>query len=196
LVIYPSRYMEEWCRRYYPNTAPYLILPNAMVGETRRFKPVERSRRTIKKVVFFGRIELRKGIDVFLDAIEGVLRAGRSDFEVIFLGRFGESVTQAQLERRISSWECTTTVLTNYGNTDAIDLLRSEECLAVIPSRIDNVPFTIYECLENGHRQGRCGGLHREDIGRAYERDFLRFSQLRPGSGRHRSSGGARAIDV
>jgi glycosyltransferase involved in cell wall biosynthesis len=150
LVVYPSRYMEEWCRRYYPNGAPYVLVPNAMTGETRRFKSVERALKTIRKVVFFGRIELRKGADVFLTAIEGVLRAGKSDFEVLFLGRFGESITREQLERRIASWECRTTIISDYANNDAIDLLRNEDCLVVVPSRTDNVPFTVYECLENG----------------------------------------------
>jgi glycosyltransferase involved in cell wall biosynthesis len=150
LVVYPSRYIRDWCRRHFPSTAPYVFVPNAMTGETRRFGPVKRARRAVRKVVFFGRIELRKGIDVFLEAIEGVLRAGKSDFEVIFLGRFGESVTKEQLELRIASWACQATIISDHGNADAIDLLRSEECLVVVPSRTDNVPFTVYECLENG----------------------------------------------
>ena len=48
--------------------------------------------RDVEEVVFFGRLEPRKGVDVFCDAIDRLLDR-RADFSVTFLGsasRFGD----------------------------------------------------------------------------------------------------------
>jgi hypothetical protein len=111
---------------------------------------VPTTERPVEKIVFFGRIELRKGLDRFLSAIEIVLAGGYSDFEVIFLGSLGQNLSEAELSARIERWTCKTRLLVNYTSHDAVDLLRTENCLAVIPSRVDNSPYTVYECLENG----------------------------------------------
>ncbi|MGH6924783.1 MAG: glycosyltransferase, partial [Propylenella sp.] len=68
---------------------------------------------------------------------------------VVLLGR-AEGEMAGQLTARIANWACKTTHVANYASHDAVDLLRTEDCLAVLPSRADNLPYTVYECLENG----------------------------------------------
>ena len=150
VLVFPSAYMMRWCKRHFPSPAPHLVIPNSLTGESRRFGRVPAGRRPVEKIVFFGRLELRKGIDRFLSAIELVLENGLSDFEVIFLGSLGQKLSEAELARRIEHWTCKTRLLLNYTTHEAVDLLRTDNCLAVMPSRVDNSPYTVYECLENG----------------------------------------------
>jgi glycosyltransferase involved in cell wall biosynthesis len=149
VVACPNDYMMEWSRKYHPSDAPHVLLPNVLPGESMRFK-APRERRQVKKIIFFGRIEVRKGIDAFLEAIELLLKTGRHDFEVVLLGRVGESMSLTDLYRRTAAWNCRSRVISNYSNHEAIDFLRREECIVVMPSRVDNSPFAICECLENG----------------------------------------------
>ena len=102
------------------------------------------------KVVFFGRIEQRKGLDWFLSAIETVLAEGQRSFEVVFLGTLGHTISLAELAQRTAHWLCRVLVLTEHTSHEAVEYLRTEDCLAVLLSRADNSPYTVYECLESG----------------------------------------------
>ena len=150
VLVSPSRYMKEWCERHFPSPAPHLLIPNSLSGESRRFGRWPSARRAVAKVVFFGRLEQRKGLDWFLSAIEAVLAEGLSAFEVIFLGSPGSDSTLADLAQRTARWPCRVAVLTSHTSHEAVEYLRTESCLVVIPSRVDNSPYTVYECLENG----------------------------------------------
>ncbi len=149
VLVCPSDYIAEWCRNRYTIPAPPIIIPNSLTGEGRRFGRGQREPRPIEKIVFFGRIEIRKGIDRFLAAIDRVLEQGLSDFEAVFLGSFVSYYPYSELKRRMERWPCQTRILANYTSHDAIDLLRTENCIAVMPSRLDNSPYCVFECLDN-----------------------------------------------
>lgn len=148
-VVCPSEYIAEWCRNWYAMRAAPIVVPNSMTGETRRFGRGRMGPRPIERIVFFGRIELRKGIDRFLAAIDRVLADGLSDFEVVFMGSFAGYYPSSELTRRTQDWPCRTRILSNYTSHDAIDFLRTENCIAVMPSRLDNSPYCVFECLDN-----------------------------------------------
>ena len=148
-VISPSAYMAKWCNGRYTRLARQTVIPNSLAGEARCFGRRPTGLRSIDKIVFFGRIEVRKGIDRFLAAIENVLARGARGFEVVFLGSFAPSFSALELTRKTEGWPCSTQVLANYTSHEAIDLLRAKGCIAVLPSRADNSPYTVYECLEN-----------------------------------------------
>jgi glycosyltransferase involved in cell wall biosynthesis len=64
--------------------APY-VLPQGLLSE----KPAPRpGRNEIREIVFFGRLEIRKGLKLFCDALDELCadRANRK-FEVTFLGK-------------------------------------------------------------------------------------------------------------
>jgi len=150
LVVCPTAYIREWLREHYSADSKYVVIPNSLTAEARRFVVAPKARRTVKALVFFGRIEIRKGIDRFLEAVASVIRQGVTDFEVVFLGGFGESFTKEDLQQRIAGWPVRIRIITNYDSNGAVHFLRNTECLAVVPSRLDNLPYTVFECLENG----------------------------------------------
>ena len=114
----------------------------------------------VNEIVFFGRLEYRKGLDIFLDAVDALQARRRLPGPPpVPLPRFtllGKSspAASSQLRRRIqllsslSHWS----VLTNYSAAEATAYLTQPYSgrLAVMPSRTDNSPYTVQEALVHG----------------------------------------------
>ena len=122
--------------------------------------PDESLRATLPpEIVFFGRLETRKGLELFVDAVRELDPA----LAVTFLGKEGvvsrrvpavSLVKQRLRGRRIA-------FLTDLDQAQAIDYLLSGNKLAVIPSLTDNLPNTVIECAVNGIPMiaSRVGGI-------------------------------------
>jgi len=150
-VVSPSRYMLDWlgeAGQSLPDSAH--VLPNLLFGETRGFAAPSGEKQPIEEFVFFGRIEIRKGIDIFQAAIEKLVATGHGNFAVTLLGRAASAATLDEIRMAASRWPVRFRHIENLGNADAIRYLREGRRLAVMPSRVDNLPYTVYECLDNG----------------------------------------------
>jgi len=155
----------EWCERYAFERADLQFSPSQyMVGNTREAGwnvrddvvvaypfPGPESRMAaqgadLREVAFFGRLERRKGLDIFLDALEEL----PSGVPVLFLGRDtrvdGRSAKQIIRERlgdrphRIED---------ELDRQAALAELRSGDKLAVIASLSETFGFTVAECIAN-----------------------------------------------
>jgi glycosyltransferase involved in cell wall biosynthesis len=151
VVKAPSRYILDKYRSYgwaVPQSS--FALPNILssgkvtVGEPRRVK--------FKELVFFGRLEDRKGLWLFCRALDR-LKYKLTDHLVTFLGRSifeDKRLTAEILLRRSAAWPFPIRLLTNYDRDQAIQYLKGDGRLALILSLEDNCPSTILECLEEG----------------------------------------------
>jgi O-antigen biosynthesis protein len=156
VVTSPSQYLLNWMQqngwelpeRTY--VAPY-ILPQGLLSE----KPAPRpGRNEIHEIVFFGRLEIRKGLKLFCDALDE-LCADRADrkFEVTFLGKetqlYGRS-SIGYISDRSKAWSVPWHIVSNKYQSAAIEYLRGAGRLAVISSLADNYPNTVLECVGAG----------------------------------------------
>ncbi|MGA7054404.1 MAG: glycosyltransferase, partial [Mycobacterium sp.] len=153
VLVSPSQYLLEWMERNgweLPRqtfVAPYLrphgtILTNA---------DAPRGNRAIREIVFFGRLELRKGLKLFCDAIDYLCADGANpDFEVSFLGKetqiYGRS-SIGYISDRSKKWTVPWRLISNKFQAGAIEYLQGAGRLAVIPSLGDNFPNTVLECV-------------------------------------------------
>jgi len=141
----PSRYMLDYVQRQgwqvkdavvaYPFPDP--ILP-----------PRRTDLEAPSEVVFFGRLEIRKGLDLFLDAAQDL----PSGVGVTFLGRDtclpgGESAT-AYIRRRMGGRSCS--IRTDLFRDEALKYLAGAGRLAVIASLSETFGFMVAECAVNG----------------------------------------------
>jgi O-antigen biosynthesis protein len=153
IVVSPSQYLLEWMgqngwelpRQTF--VAPY-IRPDA-AKFSNLGAPGEK--REIREIVFFGRLELRKGLRLFCDAIDSLCANGASpDFEVSFLGKetqlYGRS-SIGYISDRSKKWSAPWRVISNKYQATAIEYLRGPSRLAVIASLGDNFPNTVLECV-------------------------------------------------
>ena len=103
----------------------------------------------LEEVVFFGRLEPRKGLVLFIDAIGRLVRRGRAPRRVTFLGKPSSIFDGLGYLRRASKrWPLEVRVLTDHGSAEAVGYLSQPGRLAVIPSLLENASIAVTECLQ------------------------------------------------
>ncbi len=154
----PSRYMLDYARSiHWKVRADALVLPNPfpkpLLDRQDEFGP------EAPEIVFFGRLEARKGLEVFVEA------ANRLDprIPLRFVGKNGRlpnggpasEYIKAELKGREVS------LLTNLNWEQALTYLSKGNRVAVIPSLADNLPYVVIECAVNGipFLASRVGGI-------------------------------------
>lgn len=155
VVISPSQYLLGWMQkngwelpeRTY--VAPY-IRPYGDLFEN----PAPLTKREIHEIVFFGRLEIRKGLKVLCDAIDELcVDSATPRFEVTFLGKetamYGRS-SIGYISDRSKKWPINWRIVANKYQAGAIEYLRGKGRLAVISSLADNFPNTVLECVGAG----------------------------------------------
>ena len=148
-VIHPSCYMQNWVAENMGQPRQELVVPNALPGHARCFGTAERGRSRIDEVVFFGRVEPRKGWTEFVQALELVRARGISVAKVTVLGKIGPSLDEERFRETLDGLAGSVHLIQNFPAVDAVNYLRAQDCFVVIPSKRDNLPYTVYECLEN-----------------------------------------------
>ena len=151
-LISPTNYLLSWVSRWgfcFPDEVyvqPYVSHVAARRDDV--------SSRRVSELVFFGRLESRKGIELFCDALD-ILRA-RGALEgtrVTFLGKIGRVGLEdgaSYARRRSDQSGLPVRLETALGQKEAIEYLRGRPAVAVMPSLADNMPYTVLECLAEG----------------------------------------------
>jgi glycosyltransferase involved in cell wall biosynthesis/GT2 family glycosyltransferase len=139
----PSQYMLEYTRR-----ADWRVRHDAVVAYPYPDPEPEPTTQVpdVRELVFFGRLEQRKGLDLFLDALESV----EPDVPALFLGkdthiegRRASDIITERLGNRPHRIE------TDLDREGALAQLRCGDRLAVIASRSETFGFTVAECVAN-----------------------------------------------
>lgn len=161
LLQYATPWSLEWCRNqgWKTGNARQALFPfeqtSAQVASPKENKPASsfRSgrRAQLREIVFFGRIETRKGIHSFLKALRLLkMRGALKNRKVTLLGRFGGGWHQ-DVEEYFETWsqdhEIDLEILTDKQSLDAIAYLKKNKALAVLPSKSETMGLTVVECL-------------------------------------------------
>ena len=171
----PSRYLVDWAlRRGFELPKQTFVqqycLPSQRLrerGEGPADFPAVRYGRTTppKEIVFFGRLEERKGLRLFCNAVHR-LRQELADrnIAVTFLGKVGTCGGRsalAYIAHRSRAWRFPVKTVTNLGQPEALVYMFAGEKLAVMASPVDNSPCTVYEALAWGipFLAARTGGI-------------------------------------
>lgn len=157
-VVSPSQYLLTWMQekgwqlpennRVILNCAPFngFINKNSNSStNTNELKGVE--------LVFFGRLETRKGLDIFLRAIN---KLDQSDIDklsgITFIGKdinLSGINSNIIIKNSTRSIKAPVHIINDLDRTSANAYLKRSNILAVIPSLVENSPYTVYECLIN-----------------------------------------------
>ena len=150
------RWMASQGYRLPPGRA--FVQPNVATFDT--LQPLMHSRQTprgqrlpIDEFVFFGRLESRKGLFIFCQAIRRLIRDGiELPAKITFMGKPGGRLTShpdldtPDYIREVSEdWPCEVQILSNFQQYEAIEYLLGGNRLAVMPSIIENSSMAIYE---------------------------------------------------
>ena len=153
VVISPSRYLLRWIDRW-GWRCPARTFVHPYVSPVSPMRPADRRPRAIRELVFFGRLESRKGLAIFCDALDLLTATKRLDgVSVTFLGKPGQvdgMDATAFLRERGAAWNSDWQIITDLGREQALDYLLARDALALMPSLADNTPNTVLECLAAG----------------------------------------------
>ena len=150
-LVSPSRYLVGWMGDHgWRLPASTRVIQNALPVEPLPRRPSA----PVDEIVFFGRLELRKGIDLFLAAYSQLCETrDMANVKVTFLGKFSriEGVhSGVYVLERTRNWPAPPTLVTELGQEDALKYLSRPGVLAVMPSRAENSPCVVAECLLAG----------------------------------------------
>ena len=153
IVVSPCQYMLRWmlengfelpARSYVQQN----ILPTSARGNN---TPISETRHPVTELVFFGRLETRKGIELFCDALDRLAKdPAHRNIQITFMGKpanIGGHESQAYLQKRAKNWSWKWNILATMDQPSAMRYLREPGRLAIIPSLMENSPYTVLECL-------------------------------------------------
>jgi glycosyltransferase involved in cell wall biosynthesis len=107
-----------------------------------------------RELFFFGRLEPRKGLDLFVLAIDMLVAQGVAIDRVTFLGKPGEALATQQgmqpldfIRKHADHWPFPADIVTDKNQPDALSLMCSRDMIAVMPSLIENSTMAVYEAL-------------------------------------------------
>jgi glycosyltransferase involved in cell wall biosynthesis/GT2 family glycosyltransferase len=149
-VISPSRYMLDWMRHHgWRWSAPTHVIQNLMPDTQPESPSVDAPAFQIAEWVFFGRLERRKGLFVFLDALARMPQEVRQRIGVTFLGKSVHTPyfdSSATIHDKLAGWP-SVKLITDYDRDQALDYLQQPGRVAIIASLVENSPYTVLECV-------------------------------------------------
>lgn len=147
LVIAPSAHMAAWARQHW-HIDDAMVVPYCFDPQAARPRERVEHKGPFRHLVFFGRLETRKGLHLFCAALaSGRLRGVE---KVTFLGKHSsvEGVPSAQfIERACASVQgVQIEMVSHLGSLEAQAWLKAQEgMLVVAPSLVDNLPYAMIE---------------------------------------------------
>ena len=112
---------------------------------------VARDGAALEEVVFFGRLEPRKGLVLFVDALDRLARRGRAPARITFLGAPAERIDGPGFIRSAArDWPVEVRTIADLGAEEAVAYLSQPGRLAVLPSLQENSSLAVTECLHAG----------------------------------------------
>jgi glycosyltransferase involved in cell wall biosynthesis len=154
VVWSPSQYMMDWVAQQGWDLPRRRHVQPLVVPLPQGRSPRHRVTRPIRELVFFGRQEVRKGLFIFLDAIDRLAEVSATDqLDGLVVTILGKSLTidgqesEQIIRARSQRWPFPTRILADRDHEQALAYLQAGGRLAVIPSLDENYPNTVLECL-------------------------------------------------
>ena len=156
VVVGPSSYLVDWMERRgwkLPErraTIPYFTAAHVDALDA-PLQP-DRDDAPLTELVFFGRLEERKGVRVFVESLNRLGPRRLSGLRVTFLGRpahFGPEDVRFLIDDDVLTALDEVRFETDFDQPAARAYLQQSGRLAVMPSLMDNSPNVVYECIED-----------------------------------------------
>jgi len=153
VLISPSHHMIGWLRdKGYKLPQQIVICPITFEDPMVRGSP-----ETVDHdhLIFFGRLETRKGLHLLGNALRALRRSGDPlPRKISFLGKLaqvdGISTSDYLKELKVDLGPVEFCIETNFDYMQAVNYIRQSNGIVIIPSVLDNYPLTVIESIANG----------------------------------------------
>jgi len=152
VLVTPSNYLIEWMKGQKWTLPEKVYLQQYVMPRTARavVQNSKSSGRQINEIVFFGRLEERKGLILFCDALDRLANQRLKPFTITFLGKIAtvQGVNSVEyIRKRSEKWPWPYQIISDKDQPGALKYLQRQGVMAVMPSLADNLPNTVLECL-------------------------------------------------
>jgi glycosyltransferase involved in cell wall biosynthesis len=151
-VVSPSEYLVDWMRlqRWRLPSATHVIPHLTRAAATGEQQPrAQRIDGPVRRIAFFGRLEERKGIRPFIEALNALPNDLLHDLDVEFIGRPTPAWTPDRVQALLTDG-VRTSFETDLDQPEALVRLTRPGTLAVMPSYAETFGYTVRECLDCG----------------------------------------------
>jgi len=156
ILVSPSRYLLDWMIAHgWKLPSDTRVLQNIVQVEAAAI-PADQQfvSRQVKEIVFFGRLEVRKGLELFCNAVDLLEQQRALDgIQITFLGKFDKVAglhSGPYILERTRQWNAPVRLIVTYDQPKGLSYLAGEGRLAVVPSLAENSPCVVLECLQLG----------------------------------------------
>ncbi len=147
IQVSSSNYLLNWCRnrgwRIRSDASVCRLNPSGITPNDAHRNLTEQN-----EIIFFGVFAETKGVLEFIEALRYIAQADiefPTRYSVSFVGKIALAPSEEEILKRLHKYEVK--FLTFATREEAVDYLHNKARLVVIPSRIDNSPNTILECM-------------------------------------------------
>lgn len=109
-----------------------------------------------QELIFFGRLEARKGVEMMCNALDILKERGIAPSRMTFMGKWGAPLAtqggmrpQDYIEEKSKNWDFEVGIIDDKNQPAALSHMCSRDMIAVMPSLIENSTMAVYETLEN-----------------------------------------------
>lgn len=150
-LLSPSHYMLGWLQGAgWKLPEDRVVIPNP-IDQPDNAAPYAAD---VSSIAFFGRLETRKGLELFCGALKQLSPAAKKRIRrLLFVGvpgMCGATPGVQYIEKELHEFAGLIETHTGLDSFAAQELLRSRRCLICIPSLMDNLTYTGIECAIRG----------------------------------------------
>jgi glycosyltransferase involved in cell wall biosynthesis/GT2 family glycosyltransferase len=149
-VVSPSHYMVHWARENgWTFGSDPLVLGLPHLARGRQARPL--SPRAIRRIVYFGRLETRKGFLLFVAALRLAFQLDPAALagltEIVFLGKEQEAGSVKRVRQELADLNIPIVHMGSLDSEEAGDYLAEHAygSLAIVPSPTENFPYAVIE---------------------------------------------------
>jgi glycosyltransferase involved in cell wall biosynthesis len=144
LLISPSKYLGKWSQDNLDIDREFIVICNPYLSKNVSQENSQNKVSKTKNISFFGRVENRKGIQQFLEAIDLI---NPSNMVVNIVGRntLGKEFFQPFGDK---DWFKNLKHLDNMTSSEALSFFKETNSLVVVPSKIENCPYVVQELCD------------------------------------------------
>jgi glycosyltransferase involved in cell wall biosynthesis len=161
MVVSPSQYLLDWFDSKglviaANRSQGRKVIQNIRVSQTAAISDYLGAN-NIEEIVFFGRHEARKGLPIFVEAINTIIRENKTNIPAITilggLGTIGEVPSLLYLENATKDWNgINFRLILDFNRDQSLSYLseRAHSKLVCICSPAENSPYTLVEAIQSG----------------------------------------------
>lgn len=157
-VWFVNNYMKCWIENQWNIYASnYVVKPYPLLFDI-VYTDKKRDDSSKLNLIFFGRLEFRKGLDIFCQALNLLKNNELAHYidQIFFLGKdvkISNKNSKKYIQEISKDWPWKINVLSDFDRDEALNFIKNcNNALVVMPYRMDNSPLSVYECLALGKR--------------------------------------------